>query len=135
MIFFNEVLFTCYCWVRYFHKRKKQYFRFSLDFSFVIFLCKRCLVGQNKWRGTLLTIFRPPPPGYSNARPPAYYVLHTFSNPLLIRIPLPPSPSLFWTLEYKRMGNKQCETKECKFNQNLQLLNARFSWKMAHYFF
>ena len=24
------------------------------------FLCKRCLLGQTKWKGTLLTIFRPP---------------------------------------------------------------------------
>ena len=36
----------------------------SLDFPFVIFLCKRCLLGQTKWWGTLLTIFQPP--GYSN---------------------------------------------------------------------
>ena len=33
----------------------------SLDFSFVIFLCKRCLRGQSKRTGTLLTIFRPLP--------------------------------------------------------------------------
>ena len=28
-----------------------------LDFSFVIFLCKRCLLGQTKRKGILLTIF------------------------------------------------------------------------------
>ena len=64
MMFFNEVLFTSYCFVRYFYKRKKQSFISSLDFSFVILLCKRCLLGQTKRRSTLLTIFRLP--GYSN---------------------------------------------------------------------
>ena len=61
IIFFNEVLFTSYCCVRYFHKRKKLYFIYSLDFSFVIFPCKRCLLGQTKRRGTLLTILRSSP--------------------------------------------------------------------------
>ena len=46
----------------------------SLDFSFVIFLWKRCLLGQTKWRGTPLTIFGSA--GYSN--PPAYDILHNF---------------------------------------------------------
>ena len=35
----------------------------------------------------------------------------------------------------KEMGNKQSGTKECKFNPSLQLLNARFSRKIAHCFF
>ena len=34
----------------------------------------------------------------------------------------------------KEMGNKQSGTKECKFNPSLQLLNARFSRKIAHCF-
>ena len=51
-----------------------------------IFLCKTCLLGQTKRKGTLLTIFGPsrifqPPP-------PAYYILHKFPTPLLIRTPL-----------------------------------------------
>ena len=29
--------------------------------AFVIFLCKRCLLGQTKRKGTLLTLFRPLP--------------------------------------------------------------------------
>ena len=65
MIFFNEVLFASHCCVsccvRYFHENKKQYFIPSLDFSFVIFRCKRCLLGQTKQGDTLLTN---PPPGY-----------------------------------------------------------------------
>ena len=53
-----------------------------MDFSFVIFLCKRFLFGQTKRRRTLLAIFRLP--GYSN--PLAYYILHKFPTPLLIRL-------------------------------------------------
>ena len=79
MIFFNEVLFTSYCCIRYFHKRKKLYFIFSLDFSFVIFLWKRCLLGQTKRRSTLLTILQPPP----DIPVPAYYILHKFPTPCL----------------------------------------------------
>ena len=55
------------------------------------FYAKRCLLGQTKRKGTPLTIFRP-------ARIfnplPAYYILHKFPTPLLIR-----TPRLFGTLE------------------------------------
>ena len=37
--------------------KEKKYSISSLDFPFVIFLCKRCLLGQTKRKGTLLTIF------------------------------------------------------------------------------
>ena len=80
-IFFNEVLFTSYCCIRYFHKRKKYYFISSLGFSFVIFLCKKCLLGQTKWRGALLTIFQPP--GYSKLPRLLYFT--QISKPLFIR--------------------------------------------------
>ena len=49
-----------YCY--YFHEEEKKIYIF-MDFSFVIFQCKRCLLGLTKRRGTLLTNFRPP--GYS----------------------------------------------------------------------
>ena len=68
-----------------FIKQKKKPFISSLDFSFVIFLCKKCLLGQTKRRGTLLTIFRPP--RYFNS--PAYYMLH--------KLPTPPPPLLIRT--------------------------------------
>ena len=54
-----------------------------MDFSFVIFLCKRCLLGQTKRKGTLLTIFRPP----RISPPRAFYIVHKFQTPLLIRNP------------------------------------------------
>ena len=50
---------SSYCY--HFHKEKR--FMSSMDFSFVIFQCKRCLLGLTKRRDTLLTNFRPP--GYS----------------------------------------------------------------------
>ena len=34
----------------------------------------------------------------------------------------------------KRIQNKKCEMKECKFTPNLKSLIVRFSSKMAHYF-
>ena len=56
-----------------------------LDFSFVIFLCKRCLLGQTK-RTTLSTLSTPPypidPPRIFQPPPlPAYYILHKFPPP------------------------------------------------------
>ena len=74
-----------------------------MDFSFVILLCKRCLLGQTKRKGTLLTIFRPP------RIFPAYYILHKFPTPLLIRSP-PPPPRLFGFLEYIPLDVTICVT-------------------------
>ena len=71
-----------------FIKEKKILLSF-LDFSFVISLCKRCLLGQSKWKGTLLTIFRPP---LDIPTPPTYYVLHKFPTPCLIEPPVYSGP-------------------------------------------
>ena len=80
-----------------------------MDFSFVIFLWKRYLLGQSKRRGTPLTFFRPPA-GYSNH--PTYYILHKFPTPLLIRI----TPRLFGTLEYKKVESDMWRSKTyCNF--------------------
>ena len=68
-----------------FIKEKNNTFTF-LGFLLCIFLCIRCLLGQTKRKGTLLTIFQPP--GYSNP-PPASYILHKFPTPLLNRTPPP----------------------------------------------
>ena len=64
-----------------FIKEKNNTFIF-LGFLLCYF-CKRCLLGQTKRKGTLLTIFRAP--RYSN--PHAYYILHRFPTPLLNRSP------------------------------------------------
>ena len=83
---------------------------------FVIFLCKRCLLGQTKRKGTLLTIFRPP--GYSNPLPPLVIVYTNFQ-------PLPPSPCLlepnpphrvFGNLEYINFNLK---VRNLKFDNNI----------------
>ena len=69
----------------------------SFDFSFVIFQCKKCLLGQTKRRGTLLTMFRPPRNNSAAPPPPRLiYFTQTTSNLPLIRLP---SPCLFRTLE------------------------------------
>ena len=65
-----------------FIKEKKQYFKSSLDFFFLIFLCKKCLLGQTKQKGTLLTI------------PPSSCLLSftQISTPCLLGPPQPPNP-------------------------------------------
>ena len=79
-----------------------------MDFSFVIFLCKRCLLGQTKRRGTLLTIFRPPGCSTSAPAPSAYNILHKFPTPLLIKIPSSPR---FNNLNIKGTKFKRRETR------------------------
>ena len=64
----------------------------SLDFSFVIFLCKRCLLGQTMRRGTLLTIFQPPA---DIPNPPLIIFYTNFQPPCLLELP---PPRLFRTL-------------------------------------
>ena len=69
-------MFTSYCCVRYFHKRKKNN---TLDLPWIppLSFC----------------------PGYSNH--PAYYILRKFPTPYLLEPPPSPAhPCLFGTLEY-----------------------------------
>ena len=72
-----------------FMKEKTFYFISSLDFSFVIFLCKRCLLSQSQWRNTLLTIFRPP--GYCTPPTPLLYFTQIYTPSLCFLEP-PPHP-------------------------------------------
>ena len=62
-----------------------------MNFSFVIFLFKGCLLGQTKRRGTLLTIFRCPRIFQPS---PDYYILHIFPNPCFLEpsLPTPTAP-------------------------------------------
>ena len=71
-----------------FMKEKTFYFISSLDFSFVTFLCKRCLLGQNQWRNTLLTIFRPL--GYCTPPPLLYFTQIDIPSLCFLESPLHP---------------------------------------------
>ena len=82
IIFFNEVLFTSYCCVRYFHKRQNNTLYFPWVSLLSFFFAKRCLLGQTKQKGTLLTILPPPPDiptplliiFYTNFQPPSCFL-------------------------------------------------------------
>ena len=87
MIFFNEVLFTSYCCVRYFQRRKILLYIF-LGFFLSHFSMQKVSTRSTKRKGTLLTIFRPP--GYSNQPSPSIIFYTNFQHPCLLEQPPPP---------------------------------------------
>ena len=87
MVFFNEVLFTSYCCIRYFHKRNKWYFIIFLGFLFCHFSMQKVSTRSNYAERYPANHFSTPR-GYS--KPPANYILHKFPTSLLIRTPPPP---------------------------------------------
>ena len=86
-----------------FIKEKKQYFVSSLDFFFVIFLCKRCLLGQIKRRGTLIAILRPPDIPTTPPTPQFIIFYTNFQHPCLSE-----PPRLFGILEHVFLKEIKC---------------------------
>ena len=92
MIFFNEVLFTSYCCVRYFHERKDILFYIFLGFL----LCHFSMQKVSAWSKL---VEKHPINHFPTSRilhpPPSFIIFYTNLHPLALLFRTPTSPHLF----------------------------------------
>ena len=98
-----------------------------MDIFFVIFLCKRCLLGQTKRRGTLIAILRPPdiPTTPPTPLPPLLlYFTQIFNTLAYQNHPIIRDPRV---CVFKR--NQMFGTKCSKINRLQKTIEYKKKWK------